>query len=271
MKRKNWKKYIAFSLLFLSLIPLIWEGILLGSAVYMKRHSESQYASNEFAYSDTYDSYLDGGYSRKVPVKSMAKKLERLHVEAVPLVGVSGELPSPEMILPVTLTYYEEPDTESTIAVEIPKGTEVLYFLNREWPMLVYGYGARSLPGYEPGWRCVRPFVKTQETVSGETEAIDKLEYAYIRLEQLEAVVWEYRRQEPLWRRSENPLFIEGYVFEELRTVDMEFYQKGIYNSPDLAYPIWDTWDTVLLGVSIVLFLAGSILLLLEREERNER
>lgn len=265
-KQHNWKKKIGGCLLVFSCIPLIWGGIRIGKALSVKADSEGQYAYNEFQYSDMYGSILGGGYQQGVPVKSMAEALERVQTNIVTAQKQENP-PSPEMTLSVDLTYYEEPDTGSAIAAEIPKGTRILYFLDRETCIPEYGYGACSFPGYESGWRCVRPFLKAEETDSEEgEEAADKLPYAYIRLEQLEAVAWEYRRQEPAWSAGSS-LPAEGQIFGELRAVDKEFYRKGIYASPDLSYPVWDIWDTVLLGVFIAFVLAGSILLLLSRNE----
>lgn len=262
------KRLIGICLLLCSAVPLAWGGVRVGMAMFAKAEHEKQYLYEEFQYSDMYGSILGGGYEQGVPVKSMAEKLERVQT-AVVTAEEEADLPSPEMTLSVDLTYYEEPDTGSAIAAEIPKGTRILYFLDRETCIPEYGYGACSFPGYESGWRCVRPFLKAEETGSEEgEEAADKLPYAYIRLEQLEAVAWEYYRQEPAWFAGSS-LPAEGQIFEELRAVDKEFYRKGIYASPDLSYPVWNVWDTVLLGSFVVLFVSGCILLIAGRKGKG--
>ncbi|MFR8003770.1 MAG: hypothetical protein ACLU62_12765 [Hydrogeniiclostridium sp.] len=115
----------------------------------------------------------------------------------------------------------------------------------------------------------MRPFLKAEETdPENAEEAAEKLPYAYIRLEQLEAVAWEYCRQEPAWSAG-GSLPAEGQIFGELRAVDKEFYRKGIYASPDLSYPVWDIWDTVLLASFVVLFVSGCILLVAGRKGKG--
>ncbi len=267
-KAGNRKKSIGVCLLILSLVPLIWGGIRVGAAVSVKTDSESQYAYDGFQYSDMYASVLEGGYQQRVPVKNMAEELERLQT-AVVTAEKEADPPSPEMTLSVDLTYYEKPDTGSAVVAEIPKGTKILYFLDRESCMPEFGYGVCSFPGYEAGWRCVRPFLEAEDAASGEgAAAAGELPYAYIRLEALETVAWDYRSQEPRWN-SGAALSAEGQVFGELRAADKEMYRKGVYNSPDLPYPVWDVWDTALFSVFAVLCISGCILLLRGRKRNT--
>lgn len=256
------KKLAGICLFILSVVPLAWGSARVAEAVSVRAEYEEQYAYDAFEYSEMYASILGGGYEQKIPVKDMAEALERVQTNIV-TAERQGNLPSPKTVLPTDLTYYEEPNAESAVLMEIPKGTEVLYFLDTETCMAEYGYGVCSFPGYEAGWRCVRPFLRAEEAASQDpAELAGELPYGYIRLEELEAVSREYYTEVPQGS-IESSLSMEERIFEELRATDKEFYQKGICNSPDLLYPVWDMWDTVLACVFALLFLSGCILLVL--------
>ena len=266
MKRKCAKdvsKKIGILLLSVALIPLLYSGIRIKDAIWLNEAiANGHNFSDKFSYSDLYTSFLQGGYKEGRPVKEMAAELE-IYLKRWRVIGLSDEggvFTQKTMELPIDLTYYAEPSRDSHITVELKQGETIAFLPNPQNSYGEIGYGCIGLPDYKQGWRCVRPFLK-----EGEYEELEKLPYYYIPLSDLETVYWNYL-EDSLHTENQQKGEYEFFI-RYLRYCDISLYEHSLFVSPDLSYPIWDTWDTVLLGGSIVLLLAGSILLLLSRNE----
>ena len=267
MERKRWKKPTGVILLLASFFFLIWPGFRVWKAAELNAVLENLYdSSKEFTYSELYTSFLQGGYCKNIPVKDMAGELTK-YVDSNTVIGGAGPFSLETMELPVDITYYSAPDTDSQAVFEISMGTEIVVNPQPEGGWMANGYGCVGLPDYTRGWRCVRPFME-----AGSGEDPEKLPYYYVPMEDLETILRQYvhkvneNREIAPWSAEQENLFVE----QHLRNCDSVLYSLGIFSSPDLSYPIWDTWDTVLLGGFIALFLAGSILLLLEKKFESD-
>ena len=253
---KNPKKDIGIFLLLLSLVPLSWAGVRLGTALKDRADFRFSYTyEGEFQYSELYETILEGGYQKNRPVKDMAEKLERCMPMVVP--AMRGPFVQETMELPIDITYYAEPSQSSEPVLKFQKGEKVKISPDTEGAWPVNGYGCIGLPDYRPGWRCVKPFIK-----GGSGESVEELPYYYIPLQDLETILRQYTAEINAQAKSEMSKIGKNQkdFYRILLACDLVLYRKGIYNSPELEYPVWDTWDTVLVSASGILLLSGIIL-----------
>lgn len=151
---------------------------------------------------------------------------------------------------PVSLQYYTEiPTDETTVALEIPKGTSIIAVPEGSSVSTFQevGYGYTSYPTYERGWRYVRPFVTTEGMDPADTE-----QYYYVKMDSLEAVLAKAIEvnksvrvsiQQQRWSLHKGKHIIARYI-------DNVMYENGAYLSPDLFYRVFDRWNVILLGAT---------------------
>lgn len=264
--RRHVKEKTGVCLLLLSLLPLLWAGLRANDALRLNAALRELYSSPKaFQYSDLYCGFLNGGYRANIPVKDMAGELSK-HVRNNTVIAGSGPFTVETMKLPVDLAYYAEPDDRGEMALEIPKGTEVVVSPDPDGGWFTEGYGCAGLPDYKRGWRCVRPFLE-----KGSQEDLDDLPYSYIRLETLETVLRQYvaevnrQRTAAPWDKGQE----NHFVIQHLRNCDSMLYRLGVFDSPDLQYPVWDSADTLLAGLFAVLLVSGIALLAMGRRKKG--
>lgn len=254
------KKKIVASVFFLVMIFFVWIGIRLGiEKSWYTKIQEERFLNEPYQISELYTKILHGGYEADVPVAEMANTLAGVTQEHI-LPSLPLDPPEPEFTLSFDLAYYSEPGKSDPVLV-IPKGTELLYFL--EGLYVPAGYGVNSLPGNEAGWRCVRPFME-----SSKADSLVNAPYYYIELSQLERAAEEYMQQETRWN-SGSSYTLRQNVYLETRRSDFALYTKGIYESPDLRYSLWDEEDTILLSCGAAFLLVGISLLFCKRKRRT--
>ena len=244
----------------LSLAPLLWAGFrILDTARLNVDIQAGFHLAEKFEYSDLYNSFLDGGYRAQIPVKDMAPALESYSYLGW-VVAVNSAFTQETVELPMDLTYYAGPSRDSAVAFSLKKGETVVVMPQTEASGVIVGYGCVGFPDYQKGWRCVRPFMK-----AGGGEKLEELSYFYIPMADLETVLRKYTSE----CNGKRTVSIENenlFIAKTLRLCDWRLYEHGIYNSPDLQYPIWDPADTLLASIFAVLLVSGIALLLMGRK-----
>lgn len=166
------------------------------------------------------------------------------------------------VVLEQDIPYYSWIDGEWVLAMEIPQGANIRW---REFTFTP-GYGTYSYPTYERGWRYARPFLPADQ----EAALLHELPYYYVRTSDLEAVaktIYETHWESGLVHNTEfSKRLLNELVLRQTRRIDHIFYDRGIFNSPDLARPLWPWWYTLLLGCSGGLLFSSW---LLQRRMRN--
>ena len=113
MERKRWKKPTGVILLLASFFFLFWPGFRVWKAAELNAVLKNLYeSSRKFTYSELYTSFLQGGYCKNIPVKDMAGELTK-YVDSNTVIGEAGPFSLETMELPVDITYYSAPDTDS--------------------------------------------------------------------------------------------------------------------------------------------------------------
>ena len=141
MERKRWKKPTGVILLLVSFFFLFWPGFRVWKAAELNAVLKNLYdSSREFTYSELYTSFLQGGYCKNIPVKDMAGKLTK-YVDSNTVIGGAGPFSLETMELPVDITYYSAPDTDSQAVFKISMGTEIVVNPQPEGGWMTNGYG----------------------------------------------------------------------------------------------------------------------------------
>lgn len=173
-----------------------------------------------------------------------------------------------EYLLPCDITYYSWDGSDKIPALVLHKGTKILFFPTKTEgaPLIPAGYGIRSFPGTETGWRYAVPFMTADQPLIDEQVLLSQQDWDYyhVRLSDLEAVCRGYWKElewnASLQSRRRMGMSVRKLCAIQLLQTDAVLYRAGIYQSPDLSVPLWDGKNTLLtaVGVSmVVLFLAA--------------
>ena len=225
----------------LALIPLFVVFCRVGSRLYRNRKMADSFADNRKMEQ----------YQRKVPMDEM-DLLEFDSYFDIPFAAISIRV-SNVISLPKKIQYYTEEDGKKIPALEMTKGTNILWIPEREFNGFYVGYGLRGYPTYDKGWRYVKPFMIADKPAGPEQNR-----YYFIRTKDLETVA---RAALPSVKgltgpmRSQTGMSLADAVFTYTRLVDSIFYENGVFCSPDLQRRIWDTPDMLLLCLSAGLLL----------------
>lgn len=173
-----------------------------------------------------------------------------------------------EYVLPCDISYYSLNGSDKIPVLVLHKGTKILFFPTQAegTPLIPAGYGIRSFPGTEPGWRYAVPFMTADQPLIDEQVLLSQQDWDYyhVRLSDLEAVCNGYWK-ELEWSASRQSRRRMGISVRELSAIqllgtDAVLYRAGIYQSPDLSISLWDGKNTLLTAVGIsmlILFLAA--------------
>lgn len=171
-----------------------------------------------------------------------------------------------EYTLPCDVIYYSWDGSDRIPALVLDAGTEILFFPTETEgaPSIPAGYGIRSFPGLETGWRYAVPFLTAQQPLMEDQAVLSQQDWDYyhVRLSDLEAVCsgywneleWDYSLQS----RRRMGISVRELCSLQLLSTDTILYQSGIYQSPDLSVPLWDNTDTLLVsaGVAMIVLFA---------------
>ena len=235
------KKPLSYASRLLWLLPLLALAGLLAFRAADRQRKEAAFVPGE----------AGAQYAAHVPMEEM---------DVEPYRGLdgmtAGTIPGDSLVLETPISYYREEDGEKIPVFTQEAGTEVK--LHR----LAIGYFTHTLPTYEKGWR----WGLALETARGGSDP----EWYYIRTEELQALAAQLRRQQrdagATWlSESRRALRLEsekaaGWPLspldgEEIFTVDAVFYRGGVFLSPDLPWPFWETDCTLLACAAGVLAL----------------
>jgi hypothetical protein len=168
------------------------------------------------------------------------------------------------VVNPIDLRYYTTPDERSAVALELPRGTELIAIPTDEtYQFWTTGYGYLAYPTYSAGWRYAKPFLRV-----GQGGDFNSLPSYFVRTSDLEAIArnviavnkaFQVDAQQKVWTRQK-------YATEMVRFIDRLLYKSGVYSSPDLELPVFDLWDALLAGLLVV---AGAAYLLTIRSRRR--
>jgi hypothetical protein len=192
-------------------------------------------------------------YQRSIPIDKMDLSEYNKYfnyVVTLQAIKVSNVIDAPKNI-----QYFTEQNGKKILAMKIPKGMGILWIHTEELNDIHYGYGLRSYPTYEKGWRYVKPFM-----LSGQKSDIEQLPYYFVRTKDLEAVGRKAIKSTSYLVNSlkSQGRTVEDGVFHFTRIIDNSFYDKGVFCSPDLKQRVWHWLDTLLLCLT-----AGLLVLIL--------
>jgi hypothetical protein len=136
--------------------------------------------------------------------------------------------------------------------LELPQGTTILWIPTKELNDFSPGYGCRSYPTYEKGWRYAKPF-----TLSGKETEYLLLPHYFVRTSDLESVAkTAIESTKPMMDAlKNNGISVQDGVFSYTRFIDTIFYDKGVFCSPDLIHPVWQPLDTIMMSLAATLLL----------------
>ena len=173
-----------------------------------------------------------------------------------------------EYTLPCDISYYSWDGSDKIPALVLHKGTKILFFPTKAegTPLIPAGYGIRSFPGTEPGWRYAVPFMTADQPLMDEQVLLSQQnwDYYHVRLSDLEAACSGYWKElewnASLQNRRRMGMSIRELCAIQLLQTDAVLYRAGIYQSPDLSVPLWDSKNTLLTVAGagmLILFLVG--------------
>ena len=237
------KKPLSYASRLLWLLPLLALAGLLAFRAADRQRKEAAFVPGE----------AGAQYAARVPMEEMDVEPYRGLDGLSWAVALSGET---SLVLKEPISYYREENGEKILVFTQEAGTRIL----RPGPYL--GDLLHTLPTYEKGWR----WGLALETAQGGSDP----EWYYIRTEELQALAAQLRRQQrdagATWlSESRRALRLEsekaaGWPLspldgEEIFTVDAVFYRGGVFLSPDLPWPFWETDCTLLACAAGVLAL----------------
>lgn len=167
--------------------------------------------------------------------------------------------------LDVPIRYYAHPgDTQPAFILET--GEKVLVSSRgMDWEFsLQVGYGIITLPTQDPQWRYALPlrYADPQRPLNEEMyfvrlddirEFWKESQKAYPDIEQYALGYLEHEnRFELTYKKSQ---FSDPLLF-----ADWQLYQDKIYVSPNLKWPLWDVWNTVLLVSGSLLAIGRAVI-----------
>jgi hypothetical protein len=235
-------KMISLFVVVLALIPLFSLIYRVGGQIY-----RNQQKINRFSYNNQMEQY-----ERRIPMDNMDLHEYSVYFQ-IPQT-LEGIRVSNVIELPREIQYFTEQDGKKILTMEISKGKSILWLPSEQLNDIYIGYGLRSYPTYDKGWRYVKPFM-----LSGQNTDIEQLPYYFVRTKDLEAVAKEaIRSTKYLMKTVQNRgMSMENAIFIYTRFIDNIFYDKGVFCSPDLLRQVWRWKDTVLLCLSAgLLFIA---------------
>lgn len=268
MKLKTAKR---LSLLIFALL-LIASGIKLG-LVY--RHNWlSFYGNPNIGHIKYGEQFLQTEYSA----------VEHLNPQNDTLIFGRDALDKFTVVLENDINYYTRSDSGAgyTLAHTIPKGTRVYAYIPYVNGFFVYhaecelGYGFRTLPTFERGWRYARPFIvaeydeESPEFYSEKNNvSVAEMPYYYVRLSALEPVAREFVEANSYYDETLGNIPKDVMTRYELLRYDIIAYAQGWICTLDVYLPYFDTLQIVMLagmGVCIIAFV-----LITAREKRAAR
>lgn len=148
------------------------------------------------------------------------------------------------------LNYYSFSNSEKTLVYAIPKGTEIIILPYWE-QHIEYGYGFISFPTYEKNLRYAKAFLRadliTDTTNKDLSEGIEAQPYYYVELSDLEEISNEIYDSSTNYETST----LKSFPKEKIPLwIDSYMYAAGIYCSPDIYHPYFDTTNIVLLSAA---------------------
>lgn len=229
-------KMISLFAAVLALILLLTLSYRVGGQIY-----RNQQKMDNFSYNSKVEQY-----QRRIPMGKMDLLKYNSYFE-IPQTAVSIKV-SNVIDLPKKIQYFTEQDGKKSLALEIAKGTSVLWIPSEEFNDIYIGYGFRNYPTYDKGWRYARPFM-----LSSQQTDVEQLPYYFVRTKDLEAVAkTAFNSTEYLMKSMQNQgRSIEDAIFLYTRFIDNIFYDRGVFCSPDLLQQVWYSIDTVLLCLSV--------------------
>lgn len=193
---------------------------------------------------------IDNPYKNGTPLHEMdlSRLRHYLTIATVPL----GHKISNTLELPKKVVYYKQQDGIKVPALELPKGTTILWKPTDQLYDISLGYGCQGYPTYEKGWRYAQPFM-----VSGKETDYTLLPYYFVKTSDLESVAYKaIKSTKPMMDSLANKLRSLRYrVFTYTRFIDEIFYEKGVFLSPDLIQPIWQLPDAIMIGLAAALII----------------
>jgi hypothetical protein len=193
---------------------------------------------------------IDNAYKNGTPLHEM--DLSRLrHYLNIATVLLSRKAPN-TVELPRKIVYYTQQNGTKVPALELPKGTTILWRPTKELYDLSLGYGCQGYPTYEKGWRYAQPFM-----ISGKETDYTLLPFYYVKTFDLESVAYKAVKSNKSMRDSlaDSLIPVRYWVFTYTRFIDDLFYEKGVFLSPDITQPNWDLPDTIMISLATALFL----------------
>jgi hypothetical protein len=235
-------------MVFASVLALILFLILsfrVGGQIYRNQ----RYIKN-FSYKDE-----TGQYKKLIPMNQMDLSLYDYLLE-IPQTPVGKKVDN-TIVLPINIQYFTEQNGPRSMILEIKKGTRVLWLPTDQLGDISFGYGLRSYPTYDGGWRYVKPFMAL-----GNQADSKKLPYYYVRTADLEVITKQVINSNEYLASSikEQGVTINNAVFAYTRVIDSIFYDNGVFCSLDLLKQVWHWGDTVLLSLAIGVLLIAWLL-----------
>lgn len=160
---------------------------------------------------------------------------------------ISYEL-STTLSAPRDIYYYETTEDDAKPALTINKGDSIQIIENSSTTALTRGYGISTYPTYGKGWRYARPFA---------TEGSASSQMLYVKLDNIEAVIADYYDDNKALSASRTK---QDVVRRLSLDVDEQYYNAGIYLSPDYYVKRLVLIDWIVLGIAsftLLLFLAS--------------
>ena len=202
--------------------------------------------------------YLVYPYEEHIPMEEM--DISQL-TGAMDILAVAAAETDNRFLLTLTrdICYYDKANAAKP-ALILKKGTRVYPWLTGDpW---FYGFSS-SLPTYYHGWRYNRPLLQEGQSVEDLEET-----YYYIRLDDLRYLMREADIKVAS-KRAERPPLSTARLEQQFLWVDMYFYEKGVYVSPDLLRNPMDSWNIWITAAGFVLILAGVLLHVYARRNRS--
>ena len=230
-------KKIAFLLISIILLADIMPHIVYNIGIFRG------YQAEEFP-----EESISGYYANKRPLDEL--DMRKLYGPFINLgsFGLRYDIPA-EIRLPKDICYYDEPSDRGEPVYVIPAGTMIRWNdpsdqVGEPIYEAEYGYGTIGFPTLKRGWRYVRPFI------SGTESNAEDMHY-YVRLKDLEEVFQEVQKLPEMSAALEDWDTEEDRRYRQMMWMDLWFYERGIYLSPDLYQQVWYWWDAVLIVVMV--------------------
>ena len=235
MRRADRKQKTWILLLLAALLLLVFLFRVVGSYRYNQREVETFFAKDVFT-----------DYQEEVNVEDI--DYESLRAMLSPNVAAIGSNFETKIKSPREIRYYKDSDLKGDATYTISKGTVIDIEADLGDLRSRAGSSVLSFPTYETGLRFARPFV-----VSGDTED----EMYYVKLADLRAVIKAFVNENPGLTASRT----QSEAIRQITLgLDNSLYDMGSYASQDLAYPLAETVDFVVLSLAVVLFLLYFVL-----------